>query len=31
VFLNRPMSLALLIVIALVLITPRLLAWHRRS
>jgi putative tricarboxylic transport membrane protein len=31
VFLDRPMSLGLLVVIALILITPRLLAWHRRS
>jgi putative tricarboxylic transport membrane protein len=31
VFVDRPLSLALLIVVALVLITPRLLAWHRRS
>ncbi len=31
VFLERPMSLALLVVVALVLLTPRLLAWHRRS
>lgn len=31
VFVDRPMSLALLIVVVLVLITPRLLAWHRRS
>jgi putative tricarboxylic transport membrane protein len=31
VFLERPMSLALLIVVALVLVTPRLLAWHRRN
>ena len=31
VFLDRPMSLGLLVVVAGVLITPRLLAWHRRS
>ena len=31
VFVDRPMSLTLLIVVALVLITPRVLAWHRRS
>jgi putative tricarboxylic transport membrane protein len=31
VFLDRPMSLGLLVVVALILITPRLLAWHRRS
>ena len=31
VFLDRPMSLTLLVVVALVLITPRLLAWHRRA
>ncbi len=31
VFLDRPMSLFLLIVVALVLVTPRLLAWHRRA
>ncbi|MBY0465403.1 MAG: tripartite tricarboxylate transporter permease, partial [Burkholderiales bacterium] len=31
VFLDRPMSLGLLVVVALVLITPRVLAWHRRS
>ena len=31
VFIDRPMSLSLLIVVALVLVTPRLLAWHRRS
>ncbi len=31
VFIDRPMSLFLLIVVALVLITPRLLAWHRRA
>jgi putative tricarboxylic transport membrane protein len=31
VFLERPMSLGLLIVVALVLITPRLLRWHRRA
>ena len=31
VFVDRPMSLGLLVVVALVLITPRLLAWHRRS
>ena len=31
VFVDRPMSLGLLVVVTLVLITPRLLAWHRRS
>jgi putative tricarboxylic transport membrane protein len=31
VFLERPMSLTLLVVVALVLGTPRLLAWHRRA
>jgi putative tricarboxylic transport membrane protein len=31
VFLDRPMSLFLLIVVVLVLVTPRLLAWHRRA
>ena len=31
VFVDRPMSLALLIVVTLVLVTPRVLAWHRRS
>jgi putative tricarboxylic transport membrane protein len=31
VFLERPMSLTLLAVVALVLITPRVLAWRRRS
>ena len=31
IFIDRPMSLFLLVVIALVLITPRLLAWHRRA
>jgi putative tricarboxylic transport membrane protein len=31
VFLERPMSLTLLVVVALVLITPRVLAWRRRS
>ncbi|MEO0002519.1 MAG: hypothetical protein RLZZ22_211 [Pseudomonadota bacterium] len=31
VFIDRPMSLSLLIVVALVLVTPRLLAWHRRA
>ena len=31
VFIDRPMSLFLLIVVALVLVTPRLLAWHRRA
>ncbi len=31
VFAERPMSLGLLVVVALVLITPRVLAWHRRS
>lgn len=31
VFIDRPMSLFLLVVVALVLVTPRLLAWHRRA
>ena len=31
VFVERPMSATLLVVIALVLITPRVLAWHRRA
>ena len=31
VFIERPMSATLLAVVALVLITPRLLAWHRRA
>jgi putative tricarboxylic transport membrane protein len=31
VFIDRPMSLFLLAVVALVLIMPRLLAWHRRA
>lgn len=31
VFMDRPMSLTLLIIVALVLVTPRLLAWHRRA
>jgi putative tricarboxylic transport membrane protein len=31
VFIERPMSLGLLIIVALVLITPRILAWHRRA
>ena len=31
IFIDRPMSLFLLIVVALVLVTPRLLAWHRRA
>lgn len=31
VFLERPMSLTLLVVVTLVLVTPRLLAWHRRA
>ena len=31
VFFQRPMSATLLAVVALVLITPRLLAWHRRA
>ena len=30
VFLERPMSLTLLTVVFLVLVTPRVLAWHRR-
>jgi len=31
VFFQRPMSATLLTIVVLVLITPRLLAWHRRS
>ncbi|WP_442908487.1 tripartite tricarboxylate transporter permease [Hydrogenophaga sp. SL48] len=31
VFFERPMSATLLTVVVLVLVTPRLLAWHRRS
>jgi putative tricarboxylic transport membrane protein len=31
VFVERPMSLGLLVIVALVLVTPRLLRWHRRS
>jgi putative tricarboxylic transport membrane protein len=31
VFVQRPMSAALLAVVVLVLVTPRLLTWHRRS
>ena len=31
VFIDRPVSLFLLVVVALVLVTPRLLAWHRRA
>ncbi|MDT4837272.1 hypothetical protein FQZ97_710010 [compost metagenome] len=31
VFFQRPMSATLLAVVALVLITPRVLAWHRRA
>lgn len=31
VFLERPMSATLLAIVALVLITPRVLAWHRRA
>ncbi|MEN9843808.1 MAG: hypothetical protein RLZZ612_1637 [Pseudomonadota bacterium] len=31
VFIDRPMSLTLLIIVALVLVAPRLLAWHRRA
>jgi putative tricarboxylic transport membrane protein len=31
VFIERPMSATLLAVVVLVLVTPRLLAWHRRS
>jgi TctA family transporter len=31
VFVERPMSATLLAVVVLVLVTPRLLAWHRRS
>jgi putative tricarboxylic transport membrane protein len=31
VFVQRPMSATLLVVVALVLITPRVLAWHRRA
>jgi len=29
--LERPMSLTLLVVVALVLVTPHLLAWRRRA
>jgi putative tricarboxylic transport membrane protein len=31
VFIERPMSLSLLVLVLLVLLTPRLLAWHRRA
>jgi putative tricarboxylic transport membrane protein len=31
VFVQRPMSATLLVVVVLVLVTPRLLAWHRRA
>ena len=31
VFFERPMSATLLVIVLLVLVTPRLLAWHRRS
>lgn len=31
VFFQRPMSATLLVIVLLVLVTPRLLAWHRRS
>jgi putative tricarboxylic transport membrane protein len=31
VFIERPMSATLLAVVVLVLVTPRLLAWHRRA
>jgi putative tricarboxylic transport membrane protein len=31
IFIERPMSLTLLVVVALVLVAPRLLAWHRRA
>ena len=31
VFVERPMSATLLAIVLLVLVTPRLLAWHRRS
>ncbi|NWG74609.1 MAG: tripartite tricarboxylate transporter permease [Rubrivivax sp.] len=31
IFVERPVSLALLVVVALVLVTPRLLAWRRRA
>ncbi len=31
VFVQRPMSATLLVAVALVLITPRVLAWHRRA
>ncbi|MDQ7744142.1 tripartite tricarboxylate transporter permease [Hydrogenophaga pseudoflava] len=31
VFFERPMSAALLVIVLLVLVTPRLLAWHRKA
>lgn len=31
VFFQRPMSAALLVIVLLVLVTPRLLAWHRKA
>ena len=31
VFIERPMSLSLLVLVLVVLLTPRLLAWHRRA
>ena len=31
VFFERPMSATLLVIVLLVLVTPRLLAWHRRA
>jgi len=31
VFFERPMSAVLLAIVALVLVTPRVLAWHRRA
>ena len=31
VFIDRPMSATLLVLVALILVTPRLLAWHRRA
>jgi putative tricarboxylic transport membrane protein len=30
VFIERPMSAVLLVIVALVLVTPRIIAWHRR-
>jgi putative tricarboxylic transport membrane protein len=31
VFFERPMSAVLLAIVVLVLVTPRVLAWHRRA